>query len=225
MTEALWTNVDHCLASTLLPADPILDTALAANAAAGLPSIDVSPLQGKFLQLLVQLRGARRILEIGTLGGYSTISMARGLPANDPEAHLLSLEFSPKHAAVARTNVAHAGLAHLVEVRVGPALDSLTTLAAENPAPFDLIFLDADKANNPHYLDRILAFTRPGTLILVDNIIRDGEILDATSTDPNVQGQRQTLAKLAANPHLTATAIQTVGAKGWDGFAMALVTA
>ncbi|MES2392376.1 MAG: O-methyltransferase [Acidobacteriota bacterium] len=216
----LWTKVDAYLTQTLLPSDPILDATLASNTAANLPSIDVSPLQGKFLELLVRLRNARRILEIGTLGGYSTISMARGLPA---DGYLLTLEFNPRHAEVARANIAHAGLAHLVEIRTGPALDSLTQLAAENPAPFDLIFLDADKRNNANYLDRVLPFTRPGTLILVDNIIRDGAILDATSTDPDVQGQRLTLEKLAANPRLSSTGLQTVGSKGYDGFAMALV--
>jgi predicted O-methyltransferase YrrM len=220
MNDTLWTEVDRYLVDTLMPVDPALDAALAANAAAELPSIDVAPNQGKLLHLLARLVNARRILEVGTLGGYSTTWMARALP---PDGHLLSLEFGAKHAEVARANIAHAGLSHLVEIRVGPALDSFAQLHAEDPKPFDLIFLDADKSNNPHYLTQALKLSRPGTLILVDNIIRDGAILDANSADPNVQGQRQTLAMIAAEPRLSATAIQTVGSKGWDGFAMALV--
>jgi len=218
--EALWTDVDQYLVDTLIPADPTLDAALAANAAAGLPSIDVAPNQGKLLHLFARLVNARRILEVGTLGGYSTIWLARALP---PDGHLLSLEFSPHHAEVARANIAHAGLASVVEIRTGPALDSLAQLHAEAPAPFDLIFLDADRSNNPHYLTHALKLCRPGTVIVVDNIIRDGAILDTSGSDPNVEGQRQTLAMIAANPRLSATAIQTVGSKGWDGFAIALV--
>lgn len=220
MSDARWTEVDNYLAETLLPHDAVLEAALTANAAAKLPAIDVSPLQGALLTMLARLVNAKRILEIGTLGGYSTICLARALPA---EGRLLSFEFEPRHAQVAGSNIAHAGLAERVEIRVGPALDSLAKLATENPAPFDLIFLDADKRNNANYLERVLAFTRPGTLIVLDNIIREGAILDAATTDPDVQGQRRALAIMGSNPRLSATALQTTGVKGWDGFAIALV--
>ncbi len=220
MSQDLWTAVDQYLTATLLPDDPVLDAALAANAAAGLPAIDVAPNQGKFLQLLAQLKGARRILEIGTLGGYSTIWLARALP---PDGHLITLEFDPRHAAVAQTNIDRAGLSETVEIRIGAALDSLAQLVAEQADPFDLIFIDADKPNNPHYLTFALQLARPGTLIVGDNVIRDGEVIDPASTDPRVQGTRTFLEQLAANPRLSATALQTVGSKGYDGFAMALV--
>ncbi|MGA8940348.1 MAG: O-methyltransferase [Acidobacteriaceae bacterium] len=218
--EALWTRVDRYLNDTLHPSDPALEAALAANAAANLPSIDVAPNQGKFLTLLAETQSARRILEIGTLGGYSTICLARALP---PGGKLITLELDPHHAEVALANIAHAGLAHLVELRLGPALASLTQLHAEHAAPFDLIFLDADKVSYPLYLAAALKLSRPGTLILADNVIREGEVADPTSTDPNVVGVRQFLADLAANPNLSATALQTVGSKGHDGFAMARV--
>jgi predicted O-methyltransferase YrrM len=222
-SQPLWTAVDQYLTDTLIPPDDALTSALAANAAANLPAIDVAPNQGKLLQLLAQLRGARRILEVGTLGGYSTLWLAKALPANDPEAKLITLEFDPHHAAVATSNIANAGLAHLVELRVGPALDSLTQLVAEGVQPFDLIFIDADKPNNPNYLNFALQLSRPGTLILGDNVIRDGEVINADSTDDRVQGTRRFLERLAGNPRLSATALQTVGSKGYDGFAMALV--
>jgi predicted O-methyltransferase YrrM len=220
MSQKQWTAVDRYFTETLVPSDPVLDAALRANAKAGLPSIDVAPNQGKFLQLLVQLRGARRILEIGTLGGYSSIWMARALPA---DGLLTTLEFSPKHAEVARANIAHAGLEKLVEIRVGPALETLAKMEKEGTEPFDLIFIDADKPNNPNYLPWALKFSRPGTLLIGDNIVREGEVADASSTDPNVQGQRRFLEMMAAEPRLSATALQTVGSKGYDGFAMALV--
>ncbi|MGA7158211.1 MAG: O-methyltransferase [Acidobacteriaceae bacterium] len=218
--EALWTRVDSYLNDTLHPSDPQLEAALAANTAASLPSIDVAPNQGKLLTLLAETQSARRILEIGTLGGYSTICLARALP---PGGQLVTLELDPHHAEIALANVAHAGLAHLVELRIGPALDSLTKLHDEHVAPFDLIFIDADKVSYPKYLAAALKLSRRGTLILADNVIREGDAADPNSTDINTQGVRQFLADLAANPHLSATAIQTVGSKGHDGFAIARV--
>jgi predicted O-methyltransferase YrrM len=219
-SEALWASVDRYLNDTLIPADPILDAALKANAAANLPSIDVSPSQGKLLQLLAETQRAHRILEIGTLGGYSTINLARALP---PGGKLITLELDPHHAEVALANIARAGLAHAVELRLGPALDSLAQLHADQVEPFDLIFLDANKDGYPLYLTAALKLARPGTLILADNVIRDGEIIDANSTDPNVQGVRRFLELLAADPRISSTAIQTVGSKGYDGFAIARV--
>ena len=223
-SEALWASVDRYLNDTLIPADPILDATLKANAAANLPAIDVSPSQGKLLQLLAETQRAHRILEIGTLGGYSTINLARALT---PGGKLITLELDPHHAEVALANIAHAGLAHAVELRLGPALDSLSQLhvqlQAEHVEPFDLIFLDANKDGYPDYLTAALKLVRPGTLILADNVIRDGEIIDANSTDPNVQGVRRFLELLAADPRITSTAIQTVGSKGYDGFAIARV--
>jgi len=217
----IWTEVDNYLTETLIPADPILEATLAANAAAGLPSIDVSPTQGKWLHLLAKIKGVTRILEIGTLGGYSTIWLARALP---PEGRLITLEFNPRHAAVAEQNIARASLSHLVEIRIGAAADSLAQLHTEDATPFDLIFIDADKPNNPTYLEWALKFSRIGTLIVVDNVIRDGKIADPTSTDPAITGTRTMFEMLAANPRLQGTALQTVGSKGYDGFAIALVT-
>ena len=219
-SEALWASVDRYLNATLIPSDPALEAALAANAAANLPAIDVSPSQGKLLQLLAETQRAHRILEIGTLGGYSTINLARALP---PNGKLITLELDPHHAEVALANIAHAGLAHAVELRLGPALDSLAQLHAEHVEPFDLIFLDANKDGYPLYLTAALKLARPGTLILADNVIRDGEVIDPTSTDPNVQGVRRFLELLAANPRISSTAVQTVGSKGYDGFAIARV--
>jgi predicted O-methyltransferase YrrM len=218
--EALWASVDRYLNDTLIPPDPILEAALAANAAANLPAIDVSPSQGKLLQLLAETQRAHRILEIGTLGGYSTINLARALPL---DGKLITLELDPHHAEVALANIAHANLAHAVELRLGPALDSLAQLHAEHVEPFDLIFLDANKDGYPHYLTAALKLARPGTLILADNVIRDGEVIDPTSTDPNVQGVRRFFEILAADPRLSSTAVQTVGSKGYDGFAIARV--
>jgi len=219
-SEALWASVDRYLNATLISSDPALEAALAANAAANLPAIDVSPSQGKLLQLLAETQRAHRILEIGTLGGYSTINLARALP---PNGKLITLELDPHHAEVALANIAHAGLAHAVELRLGPALDSLAQLHAEHVEPFDLIFLDANKDGYPLYLTAALKLARPGTLILADNVIRDGEIIDPNSTDPNVQGVRRFLELLAANPRISSTAVQTVGSKGYDGFAIARV--
>jgi predicted O-methyltransferase YrrM len=216
-----WTEVDRYLTDTLIPADPILEATLAANAAANLPSIDVSPTQGKWLHLLAKIQGATRILEIGTLGGYSTIWLARALP---PDGRLITLEFEPRHAAVARENIARAGLLPRVEIRIGAAANSLAKLHTEDPTPFDLIFIDADKPNNPTYLDWALKFSRVGTLIVVDNVIRDGKIADPIDPDPAITGTRTMFEMLAASPRVSATALQTVGSKGYDGFAIALVT-
>ena len=219
-SEVLWASVDRYLNATLIPSDPALEAALAANAAANLPAIDVSPSQGKLLQLLAETQQAHRILEIGTLGGYSTINLARALP---PNGKLITLELDPHHAKVALANIARAGLAQAVELRLGPALDSLSQLHAEHAEPFDLIFLDANKDGYPLYLTAALKLARPGTLLLADNVIRDGAIIDPDNTDPNVQGVRRFLELLAADPRISSTAIQTVGSKGYDGFAIARV--
>lgn len=219
-SESLWASVDHYLNDTLLPPDPTLDAVLSANKAAQLPSIDVAPNQGKLLQLLAETQQARRILEIGTLGGYSTICLARALPA---DGKLITLELDPHHAKVAFANIAHAGLAHAVELRLGPALDSLNQLHAEHAEPFDLIFLDANKDGYPLYLTATLKLARPGTLLLADNVIRDGAIIDPSSSDPNVQGVRRFFELLSSDPRISSTAIQTVGSKGYDGFAIARV--
>ena len=221
MTEELWTAVDRYLGDLLAPGDPALEEALAASAAAGLPAINVSPVQGKLLHLLARAIGARNILEIGTLGGYSTIWLARALPEG---GRLISLEADPRHAEVARANIARAGLQAIVEVRLGMALDTLPGLAAERTEPFDFVFIDADKPNNEAYFDWALKLSRPGSIIVVDNVVREGEVIDADSDSSTVQGVRRLLERLAAEPRVGATAIQTVGAKGYDGFAIALVT-
>jgi len=220
MSEQTWSAVDHYLDDLLVGRDAALEAALQASARAGLPPISVSPTQGKLLNLLARVRGARRILEVGTLGGYSTIWLARALP---DDGRLISLEINPGHADVARANIERAGLAGRVEVRLGAALDSLAALAAEQPGPFDLFFIDADKANIPAYFKWALQLSRPGSVIIVDNVIRDGAVIQADSLDPNVQGVRKLNELMAAEPRVSATAIQTVGAKGYDGFAMALV--
>lgn len=216
----LWKQVDQYITDRLIPADPILEEAQAANVAAGLPTIDVAPNQGKLLHLLAKVAGAKKILEIGTLGGYSTTWLARALPEG---GRMITLEFDAKHADVARKNIARAGLDGIVTVRLGAALDTLPLLVEEGEGPFDLIFIDADKKNIPNYLAWSLKLARKGTLILVDNVIRDGEVIDASSQDPNVQGARQLFDMLKAEPRLQATALQTVGSKGYDGFAMAVV--
>jgi predicted O-methyltransferase YrrM len=217
MTQDQWSDMDAYIVDRLVPADPILEQALLDNHAGGLPSIDVAPNQGKLLHILARVAGAKRILEIGTLGGYSTIWLARALPG---DGTLVTLEFSPKHARVARANIDRAGLSHLVTIHVGPALENLPKLAAE--APFDLIFVDADKRNNPNYLDWALKLSRPGTLIIVDNVVRDGAVLDASSSDADIRGIRRFFDALAHETGLTATALQTVGTKGWDGLAIAI---
>ena len=220
MDQDSWTAVDRHFAGRLLSTDEAMDDVLAANLAAGLPAIDVSPLQGKFLHLIARAIGARRILEIGTLGGYSTIWLAKAV---GEAGRVVSLEFQPRYAEVARSNLERAGLDDRVEIRVGPALDLLPEIEEEKIGPFDLVFIDADKANQDAYLIWALRLSRPGTLIIGDNVVRDGEILDAATKDPPVIGIRSFLDLLGTEPRLSATALQTVGAKGWDGFAMALV--
>jgi predicted O-methyltransferase YrrM len=219
MTPETWTAVDDYLGSLFVPPDEGLDGAQRAAADAGLPPIAVSAAQGKFLHILARLHRARHILEIGTLGGYSTIWLARALPAN---GRLISLEFDPKHAEVAQGSLRRAGLDDRVEVKVGRAIDTLPTLAGG--VPFDLVFIDADKASTPDYLQWALKLTRPGSVIVVDNVIRDGKIIDTSGRDADVEGMRKALAMMAAEPRLTATALQTVGAKSYDGFAIALVS-
>ena len=221
MPQDQWTAVDHYIADLLLPADPALEAALAAQTAAGLPPINVAPNQGQLLHILARAMGARAILEIGTLGGYSTIWLARALPAN---GRLITLEASPRHAEVARANIARAGLADRVEVRLGRALDTLPQLATEGHGPFDLVFIDADKPTAAEYFEWALRLTRRGGLIITDNVVRDGAVVDAESVDASVQGVRRLNAALAAEPRVSATVIQTVGSKGYDGLAIAVVT-
>ncbi len=222
MTQEQWTAVERYITDLLVPPDFALDEALRASAAAGLPPIHVSPNEGKLLQLLARVQGARTILEIGTLGGYSTIWLARALPA---EGRLITLEADPKYAEVARSNIARAGLLDVVELRLGRALDTLPHVAAEGLGPFDVIFIDADKENNPDYFAWALKLSGRGSLIIVDNVVRHGAVVDAASGDRGVQGVRRFNELLAAEPRVSATAIQTVGSKGYDGFALALVTA
>lgn len=219
-SQGLWTAVDQYFGGLLAPSDEQLDAALKANRKAGLPAIDVSPLQGKFLHVLVKMTQAKRVLEIGLLGGYSTIWMARALPRG---GRIVSLEFSPKHAEVASANLKRAGLLNRVDIRVGPALDSLPRLAAERGGKFDFIFIDADKGNNPQYLEWALKLSRKGTVIVVDNVARHGQVIDAKSKDADIVGTRRCLEMMGSNPRLSAFAMQTVGAKGLDGFAMAVV--
>jgi predicted O-methyltransferase YrrM len=220
VTEATWTLVDTYLESVLVPPDADLAAAQADSRAAGLPPISVSPSQGKLLHLLARSIRATRILEVGTLGGYSTIWLARALPLS---GRLITLEIDPRHAAVARGNLDRAGVAGLVEVRVGRAADSLASLHQEGPEPFDLVFIDADKASNPVYFDWALRLTRPGSLIVVDNVVRGGAVVDGATDDDNVVGVRRVLEAMAAEPRIEATAVQTVGRKGYDGFALGLV--
>lgn len=211
-----WDAVDAYYAGRLHAPDPVLDAALEANALAGLPSIGVSPAQGKLLHLLARTAGARRILEVGTLGGYSTIWLARALPA---DGELVTCEISPEYAEVARANLARAGLAERVDVRVGPALDTLPTLQG----PFDLAFIDADKPSNAEYFRQALRLSRPGSLIVVDNVVRGGRVADAGSDDPAVLGTRSLAEVVGREPRVDATVVQTVGAKGYDGFLLARV--
>ena len=230
MAKERWSAVDDYLTALLVPREADLERALAASEAAGLPPAHVSPNQGKLLYLLAQLAGARRILELGTLGGYSTLWLAKALPeewrdGSREAARLITLEADPKHARVAQENFAAAGLGEAIELQLGSAIDTLPQLATEGCGPFDFVFIDADKPNNPAYLDWALRLTRRGSVILVDNVIRDGEVIDASSSDPRVQGVRAMNERLAAEPRLSATAIQTVGSKGYDGFVLARVTA
>ncbi|MGE4253191.1 MAG: O-methyltransferase [Parvibaculaceae bacterium] len=220
MTEKTWTAVDNYVSEMLVGADAALTAALEASADAGLPEIAVAPNQGKFLMLLARAITARRVLEIGTLGGYSTIWLARALPR---DGRVVTLEVDPRHAEVAQANFARAGLARMIDVRLGKALDLLPKLAAETPDPFDLVFIDADKQNIPEYFTWSLELTRPGSLIIVDNVIRDGKVIDGKSGDASVKGVRRFNEMLKAEKRVSATALQTVGAKGYDGFALALV--
>ncbi len=220
MSEALWARVDDYIVDRLVDEDAALADALKANAAGGLRPIDVSAAQGKFLHLLVRMRGAKRILEVGTLGAYSTIWMAKALPA---DGSIVTLEYDPHHAEVARRNIARAGYAGRIEVRVGAAAETLPVLAAESPEPFDFVFIDADKPNNTVYLDWAIKLGRQGTVIVLDNVVRDGQVANADSRDPNVLGSRGAFELIAANPRLSATALQTVDAKGYDGFAVMIL--
>jgi predicted O-methyltransferase YrrM len=220
MSKRIWAAVDAYIVGSLFEADPILDAVLAANHDRGLPAIDVSPAQGKLLSLLARMQGAKKVLEIGTLGGYSTIWMARALPV---DGKIVTLELDPHHAAVARSNFERAGVLERVELRVGPALQSLAALGAENAGPFDFIFIDADKPNNPHYLSWALRLSRPGTVIVCDNVIRDGAVVNEDGCDANVEGARAAFSFIGSEKRLDGTAIQTVGAKGYDGFAIAIV--
>jgi predicted O-methyltransferase YrrM len=221
MGHERWTAVDRYLTDLLVPADAVLDATLRANAATGLPPHDVSPTQGKLLHLLARLTRARAILEIGTLGGYSTIWLGRALA---PGGRLTTLEADPRHGDVARANIARAGLADIVELRIGRALDTLPALAAEG-REFDFVFIDADKPSNPDYLRWALRLARTGALVVADNVVRGGDVVDENVADASARGVRAMLALMAAEPRLSATAIQTVGSKGWDGFAIGIVGA
>ncbi|MFI4992459.1 MAG: O-methyltransferase [Solirubrobacterales bacterium] len=225
MSAEIWSAVDSYIGGQLIGSDPALEQALRDSSAAGLPAIAVTPAQGKLLELLARVQGARTILELGTLGGYSTIWLARALPA---DGHLVTLEANPQYAALAQTNIARAGLRDVVEMRVGPALETLPELAAEGAGPFDMIFIDADKGNYPGYFAWALKLSRPGTVIIGDNVVRDGAILDPDADDPSggnetIKGVRRFYELLAAESRVSATAIQTVGDKGYDGFVLALV--
>jgi predicted O-methyltransferase YrrM len=220
MLQEQWDAVDDYIGESLVPADPVLEAALLASADAGLPPISVSPSQGKLLHVLARAQGARAILEIGTLGGYSAIWLARALPSG---GRLITLEAEPRHAEVARANLARAGLADVAEVRVGPAQQTLPQMHSAGEGPFDLIFIDADKPGYPGYLRWSLRLSRPGTMIIADNVVRGGAVADPDSADVNVQGVRHYIDMMAAEPRTSATVIQTVGSKGYDGFAVAVV--
>jgi predicted O-methyltransferase YrrM len=218
--EKIWAEVDDYLGNLLAPHDAALTRALDANHESGLPSIDVPPLLGKFLDVMIRISGARRVLELGTLGGYSTIWMARALP---PDGQLITLELESKHADIARANLAAAGVLDRVEIRVGSAIESLRALHASGAAPFDLIFLDADKQGLPAYLEWSLKLSRPGSVIIADNVVRDGKVVDAKTDDANVRGVQRFLELAAREPRLSTTAMPTVGARGYDGFSISVV--
>ncbi len=220
MHDAIWDAVDRYLAATVVGSDAVLDEALRLSKEAGLPQIAVSPAQGKLLQIIALATGARRILEIGTLGGYSTIWLGRALP---PGGTLVTIEVEPAHAEVAWANLERAGLTEVVHLRLGPALQVLPQLEADQAGPFDMVFIDADKPSNPEYLSWALRLTRPGSTIIVDNVVRDGSVLDESGTDAAVIGTRTMLQTMGSDPRLSATAIQTVGVKGYDGLAIAVV--
>ena len=219
-THCTWAGVDEYLVDLFVGRDEALTSALTANAAAGLPGIDVAANQGKFLGLIARLRGARSVLEVGTLGGYSAIWLARALPE---DGRVVTLEAEPRHAEIARANLDRAGVGGRVEIRVGGALDTLPQLEAEHAGPFDLVFIDADKESYPQYLEWALRLTRPGSVIIGDNVVRDGQVVDDDSDDEKVRATRSFLELAAADPRLDATALQTVGTKGWDGFLLAVV--
>jgi len=221
MSQEQWSAVDNWFSDKLIPPDPVLNHTLQVSARAGLPAISVAPNQGKLLYLLARIRGARRILEIGTLAGYSTIWLGRALPA---DGRLISLERDESHAELARSNIALAGLAELVEVRTGLATALLQQLIDDQAEPFDLIFIDADKESNPEYLQLSRQLSRPGTVIIGDNVVRRGRVTDQDNQDPDVLGVRTFFDLLAADPGLTSTAVQTVGAKGWDGLSISVVS-
>lgn len=221
MSEQLWADVDTYIADKLVPADAVMSAVLEANAKNRLPAIDVSAAQGKFLELMVRMTGAKTILEVGTLGGYSTLWMARALPA---DGRIVTLEFSPIHAMVARGNFKNAGFADRIDLRVGPALETLPGVEKDGLGPFDFVFIDADKPNNRGYLEWAVKLSRPGTVIVLDNVIRDGKVLQTDGSDRSVEGARAGFDFIGSHPRLTATALQTVGAKGYDGFAIAIVS-
>jgi predicted O-methyltransferase YrrM len=218
--QDLWKRVDQHLEGLMIRPEENLSEALESNRADGLPSIDVSPLFGKLLGMLITISGARRVLEVGTLGGYSTTWMARALPA---DGHLITLELNPHHAEVARANLSRAGVQDQVEILIGPAAESLRKLHEANTVPFDFIFLDADKRSMPIYLDWSLKLAHKGTIIIADNVVRDGRILDAKTADEDTKGTQRFLELAGANPNLQVTALQTVGIKDHDGFAIAVV--
>lgn len=222
MNQEQWTAVDRYFDDLFVPIDPVLSAVLESSADAGLPPHHIAPTQGKFLAILAQLTGARTVLEIGTLGGYSTVWLARALPEG---GKVVTLESAEHHAQVAHANFALADLTHMVDLRIGPAIDTLSSLVAEGHPPFDMIFIDADKPNNPVYLEWVLKLVHPGSLIVGDNVVRGGKVIDAAGNDPNVQGIRRFNEMLASNPRLSSTALQTVGCKGYDGFAIAVVNA
>lgn len=215
-----WKKVDGFFTDALIPADPSLDAALASNHDAGLPPIDVTPLQGKFLELMIRATGGRRVLEIGTLGGYSTIWMARAVGS---EGRVVTLELEKRHAEIAQRNFENAGVAERIDLRIGPASKSLAALVAERAEPFDFIFIDADKAGYPDYLQWSLKLSCPGTLIIADNVVRDGRVIEPDNPDPNIRGVRRFTELVAAEHRLSTTVLQTVGGKGYDGFAIAIV--
>lgn len=220
MSQNRWTAVDHYINDLFAPPDPALEAALLSSSEAGLPEIQVTANQGKLLQILARSIGARSILEIGVLGGYSTIWLARALPLG---GRMVTLEVDPKHAAVAKANLAQAGLAHMVEIHIGRAVDTLPRLVAENRGPFDLVFIDADKPGTADYFTWAMKLTHPGSLIITDNVVRGGAVAEVNATEPNVVGVRRFNEVMSTEPRVTATVVQTVGSKGYDGFAIALV--
>ena len=222
MTQEVWKAVDEYISDALSLDDDVLQAVQAASDEGGLPAIQVSAAQGKFLELLARMIGAKRILEVGTLGGYSTVWMARGIAK---DGQIVTLELDQKHADVAAANFRRAGVSELIDLRVGAALDTLPVLESEIEEPFDLSFIDADKANIPAYFESALRMSRPGSVIIVDNVVREGAVIDSASEDPSVRGVRKLNEMLASNRRVSSTVLQTVGVKGYDGFAVVLVTA